>query len=115
MWCRGDPRGTRGRVPLRAHEGPRAGARSGGADAAPREGDPRAPPAVRVDDVPRHTDRDRPASLVHLAASLDFDDLARACHEAGVKYRTTPRQVEAVLARNAPGSKRLRAIMRGDA
>ena len=34
-----------------------------------------------------------PLTLVHLAAELDDEDLARACHEAGVKYRTTPRQV----------------------
>jgi len=54
-------------------------------------------------------------TLVDLAASLPPTALARACHEAGVKYGTTPRQVEAVLARrpNAPGAGKLRRVMRG--
>jgi Transcriptional regulator, AbiEi antitoxin len=44
------------------------------------------------------------------------DDLARACHEAGVKHKTTPRHVKAALARqpNAPGAAHLRAILVGD-
>src|SRR4051812_11005300 len=46
---------------------------------------------IRVTSVPR--------TLVDLAAVLNIHLLARACHEAGVRYRTTPRQVEAVLAR----------------
>jgi very-short-patch-repair endonuclease len=55
-------------------------------------------------------------TLVDLAAVLDPDDLARACHEAGVRHRTTPAQVERVLTRypNAPGAGKLRAVMRGD-
>ena len=55
-------------------------------------------------------------TLVDLAAVLDAAKLARACHEAGVRHRTTPRQVEAVLARhpNSPGSGRLRAVLRGE-
>ncbi len=58
-----------------------------------------------------------PWVLVDLAATLSFDDLARACHEAGVKHRTTPRHVDAVLERRprAPGAGRLRTILRGDA
>ena len=57
-----------------------------------------------------------PRTLVNLAAALSEDDLARACHEAGVKYRTTPRHVEAVLARrpNTKGATRLRRIMSGE-
>jgi hypothetical protein len=55
-----------------------------------------------------------PETLVDLAAVLTEDELARACHEAGVRYRTTPRQVEAVLPRNVPGAGKLRAVMRGD-
>jgi hypothetical protein len=55
-----------------------------------------------------------PETLVDLAAVLTEDELARACHEAGVRYRTTPRQVEAVLPRNAPGAAKVRAVMRGD-
>jgi hypothetical protein len=56
-------------------------------------------------------------TLVDLAALLDLDDLARACHEARVCHGTTPGQVEAVLARRpkSPGAAKLRAILRGDA
>jgi len=56
-------------------------------------------------------------TLVDLAADLSLDDLARACHEAGVRYRTTPRDTEAVLARRpgSPGAAKLRRVMRGDA
>jgi hypothetical protein len=55
--------------------------------------------------------------ILDLAATLGFDDLARACHEAGVRYRTTPAGVEAALARrpNSPGAGKLRRILRGDA
>jgi hypothetical protein len=55
-------------------------------------------------------------TLVDLAAVVDAAELARACHEAGVLHRTTPKQVEAVLARrpNAPGAGRLRAVLRGE-
>jgi very-short-patch-repair endonuclease len=56
-----------------------------------------------------------PRTLVDLAASLRPGELARACHEAGVLHRTTPADVEALLAQrpNAPGAKKLRRIMRG--
>jgi very-short-patch-repair endonuclease len=56
-------------------------------------------------------------TLVDLAASLPLTDLARACHEAGVKYGTTPGQVEEALAGrpNARGTRRLRTVMRGEA
>ena len=55
-------------------------------------------------------------TLVDLAAEFQIGALARACHEAGVLHRTTPGQVEAVLARRprSPGAGRLRAVMRGD-
>jgi hypothetical protein len=55
-------------------------------------------------------------TLVDIAADLDEDELARACHQAGVRYHTTPAAVEAVLARrpNSPGASKLRRIMRGD-
>ena len=55
-------------------------------------------------------------TLVDLAASLPLGDLARACHEAGVKYETTPGQVEEVLARRptAPGAGKLRKVLHGD-
>jgi hypothetical protein len=54
-----------------------------------------------------------PQTLIDLAAELGLDDLARACHEAGVRYRTTPRQVEKLL-RRQPGAGKLRVIMRGE-
>lgn len=58
-----------------------------------------------------------PRTLVDLAAHLSLEDLARACHEAGVKYRTTPAQVDAILAKrpNTKGAARLRAVLHGDA
>jgi hypothetical protein len=57
-----------------------------------------------------------PRTLVDLAAILDLYELARACHEAGVRHRTTPAQVEAVLQRrpNSPGAAKLHQILRGE-
>ncbi|MGH2713546.1 MAG: type IV toxin-antitoxin system AbiEi family antitoxin domain-containing protein [Thermoleophilaceae bacterium] len=57
-----------------------------------------------------------PRTLVDLSSMLSSPDLARACHEAGIKHGTTPRQVEAVLGRrhNTPGAKRLRRVLHGD-
>ncbi len=57
-----------------------------------------------------------PRTLVDLAAELNAETLARACHEAGVRYRTKPRHVEAVLKRkpNAKGAAKLRAIISGE-
>jgi hypothetical protein len=57
-----------------------------------------------------------PETLVDLAAVLGPEALARACHEAGVRYKTTPRAVEAVLKRrpNARGARKLRAVMSGE-
>jgi very-short-patch-repair endonuclease len=56
-------------------------------------------------------------TLVDLAAVVDVNTLARACHEAGVRHHTTPRQVEAVLAQhpNARGASKLRTVLVGDA
>lgn len=55
-------------------------------------------------------------TIVDLAAELTEDGLALVCHEAGVKYKTTPAQVDAVLARkpNAKGAAKLRLVMHGD-
>jgi very-short-patch-repair endonuclease len=57
-----------------------------------------------------------PRTLVDLSSSLSFDDLARVCHEAGIRHGTTPRQVEAVLARrpSSPGAAELRRVLHGD-
>jgi hypothetical protein len=53
---------------------------------------------------------------VDLASSLPEPALARACHEAGVLYRTTPRQVEAVLRQlpNATGRAKLQRVLYGE-
>ena len=47
---------------------------------------------------------------------LAVDDLARTCHEAGVRFGTTPADVETALARRpqAPGATNLRAVLRGE-
>ena len=57
-----------------------------------------------------------PRTLVDLAAVLAEDELARACHEAGVRHRTTPAQVQAVLDRrpNAAGARKLKRVMTGE-
>jgi hypothetical protein len=56
-------------------------------------------------------------TLVDLAAFLSPEDLARACHEAGVRHHTSPRQVRSVLARrsNARGAAKFGPILVGDA
>lgn len=57
-----------------------------------------------------------PRTLIDIAADLSLDALARACHEAGVRYGTTPKAVEAALARRptSPGAKKLRTVLHGD-
>ena len=57
-----------------------------------------------------------PRTLVDLSSLLQLEDLARACHEAGVLHRTTPRQVEKILTKrpNTPGAKQLRKVMHGE-
>jgi hypothetical protein len=57
-----------------------------------------------------------PRTLVDLAAVFEAPQLAQACHEAGVRHRTTPAQVRRVLERqpNAKGRAKLRAILDGD-
>jgi hypothetical protein len=57
-----------------------------------------------------------PRTLVDLASSLPEPALARACHEAGVLYRTTPRQVDELLKRlpNAPGRRKLERVLHGE-
>ena len=57
-----------------------------------------------------------PRTLVDIAAVLPVDALARACHEAGVRYRTTPVALETVLAwrPTSPGARKLRRIIHGD-
>jgi hypothetical protein len=54
-------------------------------------------------------------TLVDLAADTDDDAFARLCHEAGVKYDTTPRQVKEALARRGrvKGAARIMRVMEG--
>jgi very-short-patch-repair endonuclease len=53
---------------------------------------------------------------VDLAGVPSAENLARACHEAGVRHRTTPAMVEEILARRprSRGAEKLRGILRGD-
>ena len=55
-------------------------------------------------------------TLVDIAGVLGSNDLAEACHEAGVKWGTTPAHVKAVLKRRptSKGARKLRRIMGGD-
>jgi hypothetical protein len=55
-------------------------------------------------------------TMVDLASVLSLDSLARAFHEAGIRYDTTPEQVETVLERRptSHGAANLRAVIHGD-
>ncbi len=95
------PAAARGHRPVRA---PRAG-RTNPAHA-----------SVRGDALEGDPGDDGRSDACGLAAVLTPDELARACHEAGVRHRATPGDVEAVLGRypNAPGAGDLRRVLRGD-
>jgi hypothetical protein len=56
-----------------------------------------------------------PRTLVDIAADLSDDALARACHEAGVLYETTPADVaaELELRPNIAGARRVRRVIEG--
>jgi very-short-patch-repair endonuclease len=57
-----------------------------------------------------------PRTLVDIAGDMSDDDLGQACHEAGVRFRTTPRHVDSVLARRprTKGAANVRRIVNGD-
>ena len=57
-----------------------------------------------------------PRTLTDIAGDLPLQALSKAAHEAGVRHRTTPTQVAAVLARrpNTPGAAKLRAVLQGE-
>jgi Transcriptional regulator, AbiEi antitoxin len=57
-----------------------------------------------------------PRTLVDLAGAVSEQALVRACHEAEVRQRLTPDQVEAVLRRlpTRAGARTLRRILHGD-
>ena len=52
-------------------------------------------------------------TLVDLSSVLAVADLARACHEAGIRFGTAPGEVEAILV-GQRGTKKLRRVLRGD-
>jgi very-short-patch-repair endonuclease len=55
-------------------------------------------------------------TIVDIAASTSLTDLARAFHEAGIRFGTTPEDIEEVLARRprSPGAGKVRRVTRGD-
>ena len=55
-------------------------------------------------------------TLVDIAPDLTVDELALACHEAGVRFHTTPADVEALLVRQeaTPGAGKLRRVLHGE-
>ena len=57
-----------------------------------------------------------PRVLLDVAPRLTPAELTRACHEAWIRYRTSPQHVEACLARNPgkPGANRLRRALGAD-
>jgi very-short-patch-repair endonuclease len=55
-----------------------------------------------------------PQTLVDLAATLPPYMLARACHEADVKYGLKPEQVYALMRHNTPGAATLMRVLSGD-
>jgi very-short-patch-repair endonuclease len=69
--------------------------------------------ATRFRGIPITTVR---RTLVDLAAALDGEALGRACHEAGIRYGTTPAEIRGVLERrpNSRGAAKLRKIIDGD-
>jgi very-short-patch-repair endonuclease len=56
-------------------------------------------------------------TVLDLAGSLSLGELARACHEADVRYRVGAAEVDAALARrpNVPGAGKLHEVFHGDA
>jgi hypothetical protein len=57
-----------------------------------------------------------PRILLDLSSALSMPELARACHEAWVRHRTTPAHIEACIARNPckKGANRLRRALGSD-
>jgi very-short-patch-repair endonuclease len=52
-------------------------------------------------------------TLVDLSSVLAVSDLARACHEARIRFGTAPGEVEAILGRRR-GARELRRVLHGD-
>jgi hypothetical protein len=55
-------------------------------------------------------------TLVDVAGTLDVESLGRACHEAEVRYRLAPEDVDDVLDHrpSSKGARKLRRILHGD-
>ena len=55
-------------------------------------------------------------TIVDLAATLTTEQLARVCHEAGIRHNTKPNEIEAILQRqpNRRGARQLRRVLTGD-
>ena len=106
VWACGDGAVLSGRAAAHLWGILKGAAPRAGSDRAAGSGGSRASPPAGRGTSKRPTHRGIPITtvprtLVDLAAHLSLDALARACHEAGVKYDTTPSQVDAVL-RKAP-------------
>jgi hypothetical protein len=54
-------------------------------------------------------------TIIDLSSLLSLDELAAAFHEASVRHRLRPEQVEARTTSRAPGAAKLRSVLRGDA
>ena len=88
-------------------------ARAAGHRHPPRQGAAPAATSAWLHGIPMTT---VPRTLLDLAPALDLAELTRACHEAWIHHRTTPRFVEDCIARN-PGKKgaaKLRAALGAD-
>ena len=56
-----------------------------------------------------------PRTVIDLSSLLSFDALAAAFHEASVRHRLKPEQVEARVSGRLKGAENLRRVLRGDA
>jgi Transcriptional regulator, AbiEi antitoxin len=54
-------------------------------------------------------------TLIDLSSLLSLDELAAAFHQASVRHRLRPEQVEARVTGRLPGAEKLRRVLRGDA
>lgn len=56
-----------------------------------------------------------PRTVIDLSSLLSLDELAAAFHEASVRHRLKPEQVEARVTERLAGAEKLRRVLRGDA
>jgi Transcriptional regulator, AbiEi antitoxin len=55
-----------------------------------------------------------PRTLIDLSSVLSLEELAAAFHQASVRHRLRPQQVEARVRGRIPGAEKLRRVLRGD-